>query len=154
MSSHYICKSRPYGTTTLCEDCICSDSLQLLLDYGREIDLQGILWDKSSLRAIHSLLSHIKHWREALKELARSELSFDEQKDLGLHKDSILDHDADKVIRHLESRGVFPYQRLNLVYGDDRLRTPNGSVSLAYEFYKLKLIQPTVVQCTTFLKAH
>lgn len=116
----------------LCDDnCVCSESLRLLLECRSHVDLSLMPWRPlSTLRAVRVLISHIQVSRDKLAELARSELPPDEQAGLGLDGKSVLDHHANQVVALLESRGTCPYQRLGWTRGDARVQCcHSGSVA-------------------------
>jgi hypothetical protein len=76
----------------------------------------------STLRSIHTLLSHIRQGREALKQLARSALPLGTQAGLNLDTDRVLDYHAGRVTRVLQSYGINPAERLGWRINDIRLK--------------------------------
>lgn len=110
---------------TMCEpDCKCSISVRLLLEAGCHVDLAQVQWHGATLRSIHVLLSHIKHGREALKELARAMLPPDLRLGLNLDTGTVLDYRAGQVTRLLQSHGINPAERLGWPKHDIRLKDP------------------------------
>lgn len=106
-------------STTMCTDCPCARSTNLLLQSLGDVYIP--VWCYVSLAAVKTILSHIKYWREALAELARSELPLDVQAGFNLGEDSLLDFHASNVCKCLQSHGISPTRRLGLIFEDDRL---------------------------------
>ncbi|XDG07748.1 hypothetical protein ABKA04_007363 [Annulohypoxylon sp. FPYF3050] len=82
---------------------------------------------KGSLNVVHTLLSHVKLWRQILIQLAEKELLVDEPQRIGLYDSFVLDHSASRVIQKLESRGVIPSKEFQLSQDDYRLSS-SGSI--------------------------
>lgn len=105
-----------------CNDCSCSRSLEILLERQGPLLIDQIPWYACSWKAMYTLLSHIKYWREKLAGLARAELAPEDQASLGLNTDSVLDGNASRANKLLHSRGIDPAMRLGLTNSDGRLQ--------------------------------
>ena len=122
-ASWYMCSEHQHNHDHFvrCNECSCFESLKLLLEHNAVVMVE-YLFDDGTLRAAHTLLDHLKQWRERLAELAREILSLDEQANLGLSGDCVLDFHAQQVNKMLRSHGVDSGERLRSPHRDDRLK--------------------------------
>lgn len=121
--STYLCNIGRDAHLKPCNNCSCTRSLGILLDYQGPLLVDRMQWYCHSWKAMHTVLTHIKYWREKLAVLARVELAPGDQASLGLDTDSVLDGYASRVNMLLHSRGIDSAIRLGLNYSDDRLKT-------------------------------
>ncbi|KAI2602754.1 hypothetical protein GGR54DRAFT_623220 [Hypoxylon sp. NC1633] len=107
------------------ENCPCTESIKLLLDYGCHLKESVLRGFRMSEHAMRMLLGHIKLWRRQLAQIAQVELLEAERHQLGVDNSSVLDHAAPEVIRRLNARGVFPFSETTLDLEDYRFSPPS-----------------------------
>lgn len=124
--SGYMCIQR-YSDSICSEECLCAKSLSVLLETGYCPDIPTLLKAYSlTVRAGLVILSHLKDWRDWLKELAISVTNDEElQRDFN-DSTSVLDSRATQTIKSLERRGVSVCEASGLDSEDTRLAFPDG----------------------------
>ncbi|KAI1180360.1 hypothetical protein F4777DRAFT_598287 [Nemania sp. FL0916] len=112
---------------TMCVDCNCSESLEILLNHNYFLsaaDVQSVLSGdvefQPQCKMAFVLLQHLKLWRERLRRLLVNH--FPERLTRTSAKEtSLLDIEAPRAVAELESIGVPPYELFGLKQGDYRL---------------------------------
>lgn len=122
----YLCEQ--VDTTTKCSgECLCANSLQIFFDAGVCFDIASLFQELNpSVRATLSILSYLKGWRDWLKDLAMSVLSYKEQQHNFIDSTSVLDSQATQAIESIERRGVSVCEASGLDFEDSRLGFPDG----------------------------
>lgn len=116
---------------SMCSNCTCAEPVQVLLDAGcflSYIYLSRIFSPHfGSLRAIYTILRHIKKWRRKLKELM-SRIPEVRLQPSDPYGSAVLDAKTGEVVAKLESNGVYPFNEFKLRLDDDRLGDRSGGI--------------------------
>ncbi|OTA58806.1 hypothetical protein K449DRAFT_436298 [Hypoxylon sp. EC38] len=92
----------------------------------------------ASYKAVHTLLSHIKYWREKLIQLAESHLRVDEKRQIDLSNSLVLDSLAPNIIQNLEAKGISPFSELQLNPNDYRLSPPSNTTGSKSIYHQIR----------------
>ncbi|OTA95935.1 hypothetical protein M434DRAFT_377575 [Hypoxylon sp. CO27-5] len=92
----------------------------------------------ASYKAVYTLLSHIKYWREKLMQLAESHLRVDEKRQIDLSNSLVLDSLAPNVIQNLEAKGISPFSELQLNPNDYRLSPPSNTTGSKSIYHQIR----------------
>ncbi|RYC56072.1 hypothetical protein CHU98_g10137 [Xylaria longipes] len=103
----YLCKEEPWR---FCNDCSCSESLEILLKHSCALtsqDISHIFEHKGSIsmKARHAVLRHLNLWRRRLRECQWLYQSVSPRDQLTVHEPSLLDYEAPQVVQSLQSTG-------------------------------------------------
>ncbi|KAI8946572.1 hypothetical protein F4801DRAFT_593242 [Xylaria longipes] len=104
----YLCKEEPWR---FCNDCSCSESLEILLKHSCALtsqDISHIFEHKGSIsmKARHAVLRHLNLWRRRLRECQWLYQSVSPRDQLTVHEPSLLDYEAPQVVQSLQSTGL------------------------------------------------
>ncbi|KAI1745155.1 hypothetical protein F4680DRAFT_404447 [Xylaria scruposa] len=120
--TQHLCKEGSWSC--LCSDCSCSESAEILLNHGCALtsqDISRIFKTPVSMNTRHTILQHLRLWRQKLQECLRLYQSVGPQDELTADDPNILDHEAPHAVQTLQSIGIDPFKMFGLQQGDYRL---------------------------------